>query len=196
MIKKILLSLILFSFTAFAQNGEELLKNVQNKYKSIKDLIADIQQTSSGNLSGKIAYKQGDLFRVELKNMTIISNGSTIWNFNKKDNKVIISNVDKTNPSTFSLNTFLDDYPGKTNVAIEKSGDKNILTLTPKNNQSLNFNRIVLTVNKENLVEKIIVDKASGTSTFTLSNYKVNQNLDDAKFNFIPPKGSNIVDLR
>lgn len=196
MIKKILITLIVFTFAAFAQNGDDLLRTVQNKYKSIQDLTADVKMSGNSSFSGKISYKHDNMFRVELPNATIISNGSTMWNFNKKDNKVIINEVDETNPSAFSMDTFLDEYPGRTNAAIEKNNGKNVLILTPKKNEQLNFNRVAITLTNENLVEKISLEKPSGTTTITLSNYKVNQNLDDAKFNFIPPKGSSVVDLR
>ena len=93
---KILISLLVlfYSIVGFAQSAESVLKSLQNKFDSISDLSADVNQKSNGksSLSGKLFFKKENKLRMEFGNQTIIADGTTSWNYNKKDKKVIISN--------------------------------------------------------------------------------------------------------
>ncbi|MGE5804755.1 MAG: LolA family protein, partial [Ignavibacteria bacterium] len=61
----------------------------------------------------------------------------------------------------------------------------------------LNFKQVKITVNKEYLIEKILIDDPnSGVFEIALSNYKLNRNIPDNKFTFSPPEGSKVIDLR
>src|SRR5512139_3625561 len=100
MTTKFLLTLFILSFTistSIAQSeAQELLKKIQDKFDSITDLSAKITQLVNGktNLKGKAFYKKANNLRFEFENMVIVSDGETSWNFNKKQNKVIITNYD------------------------------------------------------------------------------------------------------
>ena len=193
--------ILLFSFiTLFAQDkAEELLKAVQDKFDMVEDLSADIMQSTDGkkSLSGKIFYKDENKFYLELKNLNIVSNGSTVWNFNKKENKVIINEFDDSDPSALSINKIINEYPEESNITYQSSNGKDILVVAPKPGSDLNFEKAELWINKDKLVEKIIIERAaSGDVVIELSNYQLNQDLSDAKFTFTPPEGSTVIDLR
>jgi chaperone LolA len=194
----IALFLIILTSNLIAQsNGEKVLKSLQNKFESINDLTVDVIQKSGGKevLSGKLSFRKENKFSLDLKNNLIVSDGETIWNYNKKDNKVIINTVDESTPSFFSFNTFVYDYPAKCNVTTEENGK--ILLFTPKSNSDLNFNKARLRVNNKDLVDKVILEGSdAGQIEVDFSNYKLNQNLSDSKFQFTPPEGSSIIDLR
>jgi outer membrane lipoprotein-sorting protein len=177
----------------------ELLRAVQDKFNKIEDLSADIKQTTDGrkSISGKIFYKAGNKFYLDLTNLNIISNGSTVWNFNKKENKVIINEYDESDPSALSLNEIINEYPEESNVTYESSNGKDILVVTPKPDSDLNFEKAKLWINKDKLVEKITIERAaSGEIFIELSNYRLNQDLSDTRFTFTPPEGSTVIDLR
>lgn len=178
-------------------NTNELLNAVQSKYNSINTLTADFSK-SSGNkedFSGKIYLKKENKLRIELKNNTIITDGETFWNYNKKENKVIINNYDESEPSELSLNNFIQVYPSKSNVSSGEEGNYKTLTLVPKSAE-LNFTSAKLYINNDDLVEKVIVDSNSGKSTIRLSDYKLNQDIPDSEFTYSPPKGIKVIDLR
>ncbi len=196
-----LLSLFLFITISAGDKEEKILKDLQNKFETINDLSVDISQKSggkeyaTGGLSGKLFYKKENKFYLELKNNLIISDGSTIWNYNKKENKVIINNVDESDPSYFSFRTLVYDYPSKCSLTSEQDGE--ILVFTPKENSDLNFSKAKLWIAKDNLINKLVFENnGSGESQITFSNYKLNQNITDSKFIFTAPEGSAIIDLR
>jgi outer membrane lipoprotein carrier protein len=192
--------LSIFTFSALAQdNGRYYLESVQKKYKSLNDISADFKQSLNGKdvITGKIFYSKGNKFRLELKNSTIISNGAILWNYSKGQNKVVINYAVASDPSSFTIEKFLYDYPSKSVVSLEKANNQNVLVLIPQGDSKMNFKKTKILVNSDNLVTQVNIENLSGSVTnFQLSNYKLNQNLPDSKFTFSPPEGTNIIDLR
>jgi outer membrane lipoprotein carrier protein len=195
----ILLILLPVVFLSAQDNGNNLLESIQKKYKSINDLTADFSQILNGkaNVTGKFQFARGNKLRLELKNSTIMSDGTTLWNYNKNQKKVVISKVSSTDPVYFSIDKFLYEYPSKSNVSSEKENNQDVLVLVPKKGTNLDFKKARIFVNRDNLVSKITIENLSGTTMdFHLSDFKLNQNLPDSKFSFSPPEGTNIIDLR
>jgi len=190
--------LLFLSLNLNAQdNSKQLLKSLQNKFETIKDLTADILQKSGGKdiLSGKLSYKKENKFHFDLKNNLIVSDGLTIWNYNKKDKKLIINNIDETDPSLFSFKSIIYDYPSQCTISSEKEGE--VLVFVPKENSELNFSKAKLWINRDNLIDTIIIiNKEAVDIEINFINYTLNQNLTDTKFKFTPPEGSAIIDLR
>ena len=194
--KSFLIFLFVFT-TIIAQEPDEKLKSLQNKFETINDLTVDVIQKSGGAevLSGKLSYKKNNKINLDLKNNLIVSDGVSIWNFNKKEKKVIINNVDESDPSFFSFNTFVYEYPSKCNITSEQNGE--VLVLTPKANSDLNFVKAQLWINQDNLVSKVTLEgTGAGSTEVIFLNYKLNQDITDSQFKFIPPEGSSIIDLR
>jgi outer membrane lipoprotein-sorting protein len=194
----IILSIIFYG-NLFAQNdAETLLKNIQDKFDSINDLSAEITQSVNGkvNLKGKVFYKKENNLRFEFKNSVIVSDGETSWNYNKKQNKVIITNYDTEGNKIFSIDQMIYEYPKKCELSTFESEGLRVLQLIPKEN-SLSFKSVKLFITGDKLISKVLIDDpASGSIQVDLSNYQININLPDSLFTFTPPEGSQILDLR
>ncbi len=200
--KKITVILLTFAIciaTSYAYlSGEQLLKSLQNNFNSLDDISAEFQQLTNGNvnLSGKLYFKKPENLRLEIQNVTIVSDGVTNWNYNKKQNKVLISNYDSSNPSIFSLNNFVNKYPSKCNVSSENVGGEEILILKPRDN-SLNFTSAKIWLNHEQLIKQIKIKATDGSDIeVKFYKYKINPKLSKSTFTFTPPEGSNVIDLR
>jgi outer membrane lipoprotein-sorting protein len=181
-----------------SENGDQLVKSLQNKFNSISDLSADFHQSSNGKviLAGKFFYGKTNKMRLELKNLTIVSDGVTSWSYNKKENKVIISNYNPDDPSIISLQRIINEYPTQCNVTSDKDGDSNILNLFP-NKSGLNFKNAIIYISPGNLIQKInLTDQDSNHIQIEFSNYQLNKGLGIPTFTFTPPKGSKVIDLR
>ena len=197
---KILLSLLLFIYSTlgFAQSSESVLKSLQNKFDSITDLTTDVAQKSNGKSSftGKMYFKKENNLRIEFGNQTIVSDGKTSWNYNKKDKKVIISDYDEAGSGLLSINYLVYQYPSECELSLSSEGNKQILNLKPKSKKN-NLGEVKLYIAKENLIDKAVISNpTTGTMEVSFSNYKLNQNLSDSKFSFTPPEGTTVVDLR
>jgi len=170
-------------------DAEVLLKKVQTKLNSIEDLSADFKQSIGEklNLKGKIYFKQQDKLRFEMDNVLIISDGETSWNYNKKENKVIIlENIEEVNH--FSIRKIVYDYPEKCILSSGVVDGTSVLTLVPEDSE-LNFNSAKLFINSDDLIFKAVIDDpALGMVQLDFSNFKINQHLADSDFSFTPPK--------
>lgn len=189
-----------FIFTASVVNAQsKLLKDLQDKFNSIKDFSADFVQLSNGkeNLQGKFYFKKENKLKLELKNLIIVSDGKTNWNYNKKQKKVIISNYDENDPSVLSLKKIIFDYPSKCSVTESVESGKNVLLLKPEQNSGINAYLIKIWISKENLVEKVSMKESGGDIIeIKFANYKINTGLADSKFSFTSPEGTKTIDLR
>lgn len=197
---KLIFSFLLFTFTSitFSQNAETVLKSLQNKFDSITDLTANVSQNVSGktNLSGKLFFKKENNLRIEFPNQTIVADGKTTWNYNKKDKKVIISNYDETSSGLLSINYLVNQYPSECNLSLSSEGDDRILILKPKSKRN-NVGEVKLYITKDNLIDKAVIsNQATGIMEVSFSNYKLDQKISDSKFSFTPPEGTTVVDLR
>ena len=77
----------------------------------------------------------------------------------------------------------------------ELEGNK-VLELIPKDD-TFSFNSIKLFIDGDNLITKALIDDpATGDIQIDLSDYQINKNLPDSFFQFSPPEGSQILDLR
>jgi outer membrane lipoprotein carrier protein len=200
--KKLLIFVLIILFAAipsFAQNeGQQILESLQKKFDSVKDITAGFMQSSNGrvNLYGKFYFKKKNNLRLELKNSTIISNGKTNWNYNKPENKVIISSYNEHDPSVLSLNNFINIYPSECNIELMEIKDQKVLMLTPQKS-GLNFKYVKIWTDSKHLISKMIIEDLNDVLIqIDFSNYKLNSNLPDSLFNFTPPKGSKVIDLR
>ncbi|HEY6626959.1 MAG TPA: outer-membrane lipoprotein carrier protein LolA, partial [Ignavibacteriaceae bacterium] len=179
-------------------NADAVLKNIQDKFNSITDLSAQITQTVNGkvNLKGKVFYKKDNCLRFEFDNMLIVSDGETSWNYNKKQDKVIITDYDTEGNKILSIRQIIFEYPEDCELNTFEFEGKKVLELIPKDD-TFSFNSVKLFIDSENLITKVLVDDpATGNIQIDLSNYQLNKNLPDSYFQFSPPEGSQVLDLR
>lgn len=191
---------LVFCFSSsFAQDdAQEVLTNIQNKFNTINDLTAELSQSVNGsvNLKGKIYYKKENHLRFEFKNVLIVSDGETSWSYNKKDNKVFITDYESDGNKILSINQIIFEYPKDCDMSTFESDGRKVLQLIPKDD-TFSFNSIQLFVDSDYLITKALVDDpASGEIQIDLSDYKLNTNLPDSFFQFSPPEGSKVIDLR
>jgi outer membrane lipoprotein-sorting protein len=197
---KILISLLVFFYSTagFTQTAESVLKSLQNKFDSIKDLTADVAQKSNGksSLTGRMQFKKDNNLKLEFGNQTIVADGKTSWNYNKKEKKVIISDYDEAGSGLLSINYLVYQYPSECDLSLSSEGSKQILILKPKSKKN-NLGEVKLYITKEYLIDKAVIpNQGAGTMEVIFSNYKLNQNLSDSNFLFAAPEGTTVVDLR
>lgn len=198
--KIVIVSFILFfGFSLYAQSDpNSLLRELRNKFNSINDLTVDYSQKAGGKvvLSGKIIFKKENKYRIENKNQIIGSDGVSAWNYNSSQKKYIITNYDGESNSIYSINYLVYQLPDECILSARTEGNSKVLELKPKST-NLQFSKIELWINAENLIQKIILKELNNNSNeIVLSNYKLNQKVSDSLFSFNPPEGTKVIDLR
>lgn len=203
---KFLLFIFLTASLVYTQSAGDLIRRLQSKFNSINNFTANFSQiysTVEGQNQrksfGKFLYKRKNKFIVDLKNQSIISDGQTIWNSDKRFNRVVISNL-ADDPTSFSLERFVFDYPRLCKSKVVKDdavakGDEYV-ELTPKD-QDMEFKYVKIWLTADGMISKLeVLDLGDVRYTFQFTDLKVNQELPDSRFTFEPPKGMKIIDLR
>ena len=191
--------IFVFAVTAYSQSdADKVLKDLQAKFDTIKDLSVEFTQSANGKskLAGTLFIKKENKLRIDTQNLIIVSDGTTSWTYNKKENKVIISSYDENEPGVFSINELVYGLPAESDIELSNDNGRNVLKLTP-NSYEYNFDNVKLWIGENNLIHKVeLNDAAMGKVEVKFSDYQLNQNLKDSEFSFTPPEGSRIIDIR
>ena len=191
--------IFVFATTSYSQSdADKVMKELQAKYDTIKDLSVEFTQSANGKskLEGMLFIKKENKLRIDAQNLIIVSDGTTSWTYNKKENKVIISSYDENEPGVFSINELVYELPAQSDIELSNDNGQNVLKLTP-NSYEYNFDNVKLWIGEDNLINKVeLNDAAMGKVEVKFSNYQLNQNLIDLGFSFTPPEGSRIIDIR
>lgn len=192
---------ILLPFIIYAQDAQSILNEIQLKFNSINNFSADFRQSNQAikevtGLSGKFYFKKKNKYRIELSRYVIVSNDTVLWNFDNKLNRVVINGADNKTAS-FSLNDFVINYPGKCTIRkLTGNSNFNVIELKP-NSKELGFKSARIYSDKNNLIRKLSITGFNNKNLdFEFSNIRINESIPESKFYFIPPEGTQIIDLR
>ena len=131
--KRLLIIILFFTSSLIsAQSGNDALKKIQNKFNLLTDFSATFSQVvldengkTNVKLNGSFYYKRKNKFVVELKNQSIVSNAELIWNYDKRQKRVVISYFED-DPTSFSLEKYIFDYPKLCRIKLIKNGNEEI----------------------------------------------------------------------
>jgi chaperone LolA len=204
-----MLSVVCFA-AAFAQEDAAImnvLANVQKKYSGMASATAAFEQTvtlrfgkSVQRQSGVVKIQRGNKFRIETDEQILVANGSIAWIVSPANNQVLIDSF-KENTRMFSPDAFLFGLPVDyvpTGMTEEQGLIK--ITLVPKSGSSrTHLVRSLTAWVRRNgwIVERIsYMDRNHALFDITLTNLLFNAPVKESEFEFVPPAGMTVVDLR
>ena len=187
--------------------SEKLALQVEEKYRSIKDLSMNFTKTLKSEIfeaqkktKGKMYLKNPDKFRIETKDEIIVTDGKSLWTYSEQNEQVIKSRLDKSR-NIFKPNQYLSNFRKEYDAKLtgEETIEKvkcHVLTLTPKK-KGLFIARMKIWVDKKNLLAKRIkyTDINDNQITLLFDHVKTNKNIKDTKFIFKAPEGVEELDL-
>ncbi len=192
--------------TASAESATFVADNVQKKYENIKTLEADFVQValsmgmnkgrvSSGKVQIKKPGKMKWVFKTPQEDV-IVSNGTTMWIYQKDLNQVIESKIEANTPQVA-----MNFLAGAGNMEkdfkvelIDTTSDGYELRLRPKV-AIPHINEIILLVDKKTFVvtKTTVKDAFGGQTSVEIKNIKTNREINDKIFEFTPPKGVTVI---
>ena len=204
--------LVVWWMNALTQEGSLTVKDVtqmmQSRYEMIDDATAsftkhvklgfsEIEQT----YAGKIMIKKPTKLRLESENETVVTDGLTVWLYSPVNNQVIIDkykeNQNSVSPENFLLNLPQNYYATLLSVSKEKGVSLATLKLVPKDDRSfVKSVKIVVEQGTWNVRTVDIQDVNDTETTYTIKELRLNTNLGDKTFQYTPPPGAEVVDLR
>jgi len=187
--------------------ASEIVKNIQDNYSRVNDVTMVFTQTvvlplskASKTVEGTLYLKKGNKYRIEAEDKTIVTDGKTSWAYLAVSKQVVIDSFrnDKNtiSPDKFLLSVPSDYYVVLTSSKLTESDTTYTLRLTPKSDNSF-IRSIRLVVSGNWAVRSAEISDMNDTQyTYTVKELKMNSGLPDSEFEFNPPKGTQVVDLR
>lgn len=198
---KLLSLMFLICNIAFAQQANETLKNIQDKFNSLNDFSANYKSvvkvigSPESSINGKFYYKNEKKIRAEIKGSLILSDGTSLWNYNEQMNRVVVQSLENE-PVILNFSKYLFEYPEDCKIeSWENSTYSNAILLN--SNEKEEFDKIYIAANEEFVINFVKVVDVSGNSfSFYFDKIKINNDLEDKFFMFNSPEGVQVIDLR
>ncbi len=209
MLKYMIALLLVSALPLLAQDIEDIIEEVQETYEDMDNLTATFRQVETFKLTGsrnetagKIYVKDGTSYRFESDDQVVVTNGKTVWTYNRISNQLIIDNVRK-NSGALLPRDMLFVYPKEyysTLIGSETIDNKKMyeVKLDPRENVHGFVKSMKLWVDDDEwLIHKIEVTDLNGnTTTYEIKDLDSKKKLDDSMFTFQPEEGVQVVDMR
>ena len=202
--------LMLSSLPSLAEppSAMQIVKNVQDNYNRIEDATIKFTQTVvfplskvSRTTSGTLYIKKGNKYRIDTGDKVIVTDGKTSWVYLPQSQQVLIDNF-RNDKNTITPEKFLLDVPEDYFAVIlstnkTTTGNVYVLRLTPKSDNSF-IRAITIEIQDSSWTIKnaVISDMNDTRYTYKVESLKTNTGLPNSEFEFVPPKGAQVVDLR
>lgn len=192
---------------ACAQDAAALLERLQQTYNGEGALRADVTQTmTSPFASGASTFEgtlvaQGDRYRVETEQQTLVTDGAVVWIYNRPRQQVII-NEHVDNETAVSPSDFFADFGERFTVASTRTEQQDgqahhVLTLKPKQADAPVKTLMLWMRARDAVITRLeAVDPNDTTVRFDLSNVRFDESVGAETFTFDPPQEAEVVDLR
>lgn len=201
----ITLLIILMPFEIFAQDAQEIIQKVQNKYSGIQDAKATfsmsdkVSKGKSINTSGTLWIQKENKYKIKTSSFTLVTDGSTTWSYTPSKKQVVIDYY-KDDGNSFSPNKYLFSYPENfyseyTKDETVSGKDCYVLDLVPRNKGSIKSAKVWVD-KSENMIRKVTISMRELTRTYTLKSITINPGLSASEFTFSVPSGVEVIDLR
>ena len=197
---------IFFAGCTEQMSADEIAKTMEEKYDSINDMSCKMVMTmnvqgNSKTVSYDYKYKKPNKYYMDCDNSTIVSDGKTMYVYDKKQNTYMKIDAPPQQRGDYGalIKDMFDLYD------IEYAGNEKVsdieccvLKLTPKNKTGsmvVNAGALKMWVDKEYWQPlKIEMNGDGFSSTIEYQNVKYNTGLSDDVFKFTPPKDAKLIE--
>lgn len=190
-----------------AVSSDELAKQVEEKYRSLKSLSMDfvkitrseIFETES-KIKGKMLLKNPDKFKIDTKDETIVCDGEFVWSYSV-ENRQVIKNLADRSENLFKPNQYLANF--RSRYVPRLTGEEKVdrtrcfkLSLSPKE-EDLFIKKMTIWVDSKKLLAKKLeyTDSNDNQVTLIFQRIKTNRKIKDSEFVFQTPPGVEELDL-
>lgn len=185
----------------------EVLQKVQQKYTGISTATASFTQKMTLRFgrneqlqSGSVKIKHGNRFLVNTPDQQLIANGTSVWIVSTANNQVLIDSF-KENARVFTPEKFLLGLPDDFTVK-EMKRENGLLKLSlepnPASANARHLRSMTAWIRPGNwtVVRIAYIDRNRAQFDISLTDIRFNEAVNDSEFEFEPPAGMQVVDLR
>ena len=188
-------------------NASEIVKNVQRNYDATNDAVVHFTQTTmlpfsklTKTTKGIFYLKKGSKYKIETGENTLVTDGKTTWTYMPATRQVVIDNY-RDDKNTINPDKFLLDVPSNYYVVLLNAEQTNkdtayTLRLTPKSDNSFIRSIKIVVTGNWTIRSADVSDMNDNRYIYTVNDLKINTGLPNSDFEFVPPNGTQVVDLR
>lgn len=205
----LLLGVLHHPLSVSAGEGDAIIQQVRKAFRELTTLTAQFEVRygvagvdTMSREAGRFFMSDSGRFRMETPRQTIACDGQTIWMYNPLENQVIIRSVAGGVNDLITPKRLLYDYPELYTV-IQVDHDQisghpcDVLVMKPKSETDPTRQVKVWVDRQSHLTRKFFVeDLADNVTVFEFKNFQPGVDLPDDIFQFSPPQGTEIIDLR
>jgi chaperone LolA len=192
---------------AAAQSAQDVLDRARKKYEELTDVELRFAQTVrfpvsrvEQRISGTLQMRKGNHYRVETEDMTVVTDGTTVWSYSRGTNQVLIDHF-SMDERMFTPERVLTAAPEDFTPVLlgkEKIGTSETLVLKLTPTESGPIKTLKLWIGEsDHLTRKVeMVDANGKETTYLVSDLRVNTGVPEGRFTFKAPEGAEVVDLR
>jgi outer membrane lipoprotein-sorting protein len=189
----------LASISLNAQSAEEVFSAVQKKYGEGASMRVRFLMKNE-DVRGSLTLKRGNKYILELAGRSIICNGKTVSNYTPSDKKVVMSDF-RENPDNISPEQIFMNFPRgyRPTLATDKASKEAILTLVPAKprDQVNDMQRVTLRLQNDTYkLKEISIFDGTMLHVWTILDIKPDAGIPDVAFEWKPPQGVQVIDLR
>jgi len=202
---------LIMAITVYGETQEDIINNIQIKYKGINDFYATFRQDATIKALDKVQTANGELWIKKDAKMRwnyinpgqdqIISDGTNLWYYYKDEGYVVKANLKEmgSNPNLISLLSDLNNLKEVFKIKVSSTQEENkpyyLIDLTPLDNENDDINKISLAIEKDSLIihKLFLYDPFNNLTIVKLNNIKINKGIKDKVFEFKVPKGVEVV---
>ena len=205
--KNTLFIIVLFIVSVQIANSQydksSIYDALNKKFGKLQSVSLKFSSSENREMTGSLKALRGNKYVLQIGQRTIVSNGKIITNYDKSENKVVISNYETTNATSIDefFFSFIESYQ-PSNLIRETKSDKGfnyILEITPvdksKKIKDIDYAKLWLNQNTLEII-RLQLFNTSGFHEWTISNLKLNPKFSDNTFEFKIPKGAEVIDLK
>jgi chaperone LolA len=196
------IALSLFSTALNAERVEEIIEKTLGHYENMESFYAEFEQRQCDvvrgiccDYEGKIYFVKPNFFRMEIENPEQIYVGDSVslWIYLPEKKHAIRQSLGQV-PFQINPDHFLVDYQKRfsADLASETAKTYEIL-LTPKESTDI-YDSITISIAKDDhqISAITIFDQAGSENSFVFSKTEINKKISKKKFEFKPPKGTQV----
>lgn len=200
--------------SAWGIDGAEVIRRLQERFEGMSSLSARFERRhfwklvdQTQEIKGRLYVQRPDRFRFETKIQTVVTDGVTVWNYDTVNAQVVISRYESSKDDQSQEKLLFDlillgDYSGRyaPHYAGEARVDRkscHLVELEARQDETY-ISHIRLWVDRDEwLVRQVEYRNINDdVTTYALSDLKTGKKLKEAVFQFDPPDGIEVVDLR
>lgn len=192
---------IIISLNTYAINAEEQLKKELNAIKTMTANFYQVVTSKDKDVSksrGKMALLRPGKFLWKTTNpmlQTVVADGKKLWVYDVDLEQVTVKKQGNSLGGTAGL--FLSGFDDKASrdFAVTSKDKGNIIEFLLKSkSEDNNFHQVIMQFSKHELVKLSLFDNLGQRTDIRFKNVKLNPKLKSGVFDFVVPKGVDVVE--